>query len=70
MRTVRDVPVRGGRAQTVKKAEMHSGGSPMKYKVTVEVLKVEYHGEYDSDAGPREVLARIREAVEAKPTVP
>jgi len=28
----------------------------MKYKVTVEVLSVEYQREYDSDAGPKEIL--------------
>jgi hypothetical protein len=27
----------------------------MKYKVTVEILGVEYQREYDSDAGPRPV---------------
>jgi hypothetical protein len=39
----------------------------MNYKVTVEVLSVRYQTEYDSDAGPTEILARIRDAVEAKP---
>ncbi|MFI5065170.1 MAG: hypothetical protein ACHP9Z_14520 [Streptosporangiales bacterium] len=39
----------------------------MKYKVTVEILSVRYQDEYDSDAGPKEILARIRDAVEAKP---
>ena len=42
----------------------------MKYKVTVEVLSVEYQREYDSDAGPIEILDRIRDAVEAKPAGP
>jgi hypothetical protein len=42
----------------------------MKYKVTVEVLSVEYQREYDSDAGPTEILQRIRHAVEAQPAVP
>jgi len=39
----------------------------MRYKVTVEVLSVHYQREYDSDAGPKEILERIRDAVEAKP---
>jgi hypothetical protein len=39
----------------------------MKYKVTLEVLSVEYQREYDSDAGPTEILARIRDAVETTP---
>ncbi len=39
----------------------------MKYKVTVEILSVQYQREYDSDAGPKEILERIRDAVEAKP---
>jgi len=39
----------------------------MKYKVTVEILDVQYRREYDSDAGPREILARIRDAVQAEP---
>jgi hypothetical protein len=30
----------------------------MKYKVTVEVLNVKYQREYDSDAGPTEILKR------------
>jgi len=42
----------------------------MKYKVTVEILSAQYQREYSSDAGPTEVLARIRDAVEAKPAVP
>ena len=42
----------------------------MKYKVTVEVLSVEYQREYDSDAGPKEILERIRHAVEAQPSAP
>lgn len=42
----------------------------MKYKVTVEVLSVEYQREYDSDAGPTEILKRIRQAVEAEPGLP
>ena len=41
----------------------------MNYKVTVEVLHVQYQREYDSDAGPKEILARIRDAVEAEPAV-
>jgi hypothetical protein len=28
----------------------------MKYKATLEVLSVEYQREYDSDAGPKEIL--------------
>jgi hypothetical protein len=32
----------------------------MKYKVTVEVLNVKYQREYDSDAGPTEILKRDR----------
>ena len=39
----------------------------MKYKVTVEILDVLYRREYDSDAGPKEILERIRAAVEAEP---
>ena len=39
----------------------------MNYKVTVEILNVQYQREYSSDAGPKEVLQRIRDAVEAKP---
>ena len=42
----------------------------MNYKVTVEVLHVQYQREYDSDAGPKEILARIRDAVEAEPAAP
>jgi hypothetical protein len=42
----------------------------MNYKITVEVLKVQYQREYDSDAGPNEILAKIRDAVEAKPAAP
>jgi hypothetical protein len=42
----------------------------MKYKVTVEILSVEYQREYDSDAGPKEILERIRHAVEAQPAIP
>ena len=42
----------------------------MKYKVTVEVLSVEYQREYDSDAGPKEIMDRIRYAVEAEPAAP
>jgi len=41
----------------------------MKYKVTLEVLSVEYQREYDSDAGPKEILERIRSAVEAQPAL-
>jgi len=41
----------------------------MNYKVTVQVLNVQYQREYDSDAGPKEILERIRGAVEAKPAV-
>jgi hypothetical protein len=41
----------------------------MNYKVTVEVAHARYQREYDSDAGPTEILERIREAVEAKPAV-
>ncbi len=41
----------------------------MKYKVTVEILSVQYQREYSTDAGPKEVLQRIRDAVEAKPVV-
>jgi hypothetical protein len=37
----------------------------MKYKVTVEILNTRYEREYDSDAGPKEILERIRDAVEA-----
>jgi hypothetical protein len=39
----------------------------MKYKVTLEVLSTQYQREYDSDAGPTEILERIRDAVEATP---
>ncbi len=39
----------------------------MKYKVTVEILSMQYEREYDSDAGPKEILERIRDAVEAGP---
>jgi len=39
----------------------------MKYTVTLEVLSVQYQREYDSDAGPTEILERIRDAVEAMP---
>jgi hypothetical protein len=39
----------------------------MKYKVTVEVLSEEYQREYDSNAGPKEILERIRNAVVAGP---
>ena len=42
----------------------------MKYKVTVEVLSVQYQREYDSDAGPTEILNRIGHAVKAQPDVP
>jgi hypothetical protein len=42
----------------------------MKYKVTVEVLSVQYQREYDSDAGPKEILKRIRHALEGQPGVP
>jgi hypothetical protein len=42
----------------------------MTYKITVEVLNVQYQREYDSDAGPKEILAKIRDAVEAKPAAP
>ena len=42
----------------------------MNYKVTVQVLNVRYEREYDSDAGPKEILERIRDAVEAEPAVP
>jgi hypothetical protein len=42
----------------------------MNYKITVEVLKVQYQREYDSDAGPKEILAKIHDAVEAKPATP
>ena len=41
----------------------------MKYKVTVEVRDVLYQREYDSDAGPKEILERICDAVEAPPAV-
>ncbi len=39
----------------------------MNYKVTVEILSVQYQREHSSDAGPSEILARIGDAVEAKP---
>jgi len=39
----------------------------MKYKVTLEILGEQYQREYDSDAGPTEIMARIRDAVEATP---
>lgn len=39
----------------------------MKYKVTVEVREVLYRREYDSNAGPKEILERIRDTVEAEP---
>ena len=39
----------------------------MNYKVTVEILNVQYQREYSSDAGPTEILARIRDAVETQP---
>jgi hypothetical protein len=39
----------------------------MKYKVTLEILNMQYQREYDSDAGPTEILERIRDAVEAIP---
>lgn len=48
---------------------MRSGCALMKYKVTVEVLSVQYQREYDSDAGPTEILNRIGPAIEAKPAV-
>jgi hypothetical protein len=48
----------------------NQGEAPMKYKVTVEILSAQYQREYNSDAGPTEILARIRDAVEAKPAVP
>lgn len=41
----------------------------MKYKVTVEILSVRYEREYDSDAGPKEILDRIRDALEAEPAM-
>jgi hypothetical protein len=59
--------VRAGAELPIVKAGMYSGGSPMKYKVTVEVLKSRYEREYDSDMGPKEILERIRDAVEAEP---
>jgi len=42
----------------------------MKYKVTVEILSARYEREYDSNAGPTEILDRIRDAVEAEPATP
>jgi hypothetical protein len=42
----------------------------MKYKLTAEVLSVEYQREYDRCAGPKEILGRIRYAVEAQPALP
>jgi hypothetical protein len=42
----------------------------MKHKATVEILSAQYQREYDSDAGPTEILARIGDAVQAKPAVP
>jgi hypothetical protein len=42
----------------------------MNYKVTVEVLHLRYQREYESVAGPKEVLEGIRDEVEAKPGVP
>jgi hypothetical protein len=53
----------------IVKAGIYSGGSPMKYTVTVEVLKMRYERKYDSDAGPKEILERIRDAVEAEPAL-
>lgn len=41
----------------------------MKYKVIVEVLSMQYEREYDSDAGPKEILERIRDAVQAEPSM-
>jgi hypothetical protein len=41
----------------------------MKYEVTVEILSARYDREYDSDAGPKEILERIRDAVEAEPAM-
>jgi hypothetical protein len=37
----------------------------MKYKVTVEILSVQYQREYHGDAGPKEILERVRDAVKA-----
>jgi hypothetical protein len=42
----------------------------MRYKVTIEVLNMQYQREYDSDAGPTEILERVRDAVEAEPALP
>ena len=42
----------------------------MYHKITAEILHVRYPREYDGDAGPAEILDRIREAVEAKSAVP
>jgi len=42
----------------------------MKYTVTIEVLKMRYEREYNSEAGPKEILERIRDAVEAEPAMP
>jgi len=41
----------------------------MKYTVTVEVREMQYRREYDSDAGPKEILDRIRDAVQAEPAL-
>jgi hypothetical protein len=42
----------------------------MDYKVTVGILGVRYEREYSSDARPREILDRIRDAVQAEPAEP
>jgi hypothetical protein len=52
----------------IEEAAAYSSGSPMKYKVTVEVLKSRYEREYDSDAGPKEILEGY--AMPSKPSLP
>jgi hypothetical protein len=38
----------------------------MRYKVTIEILNMQYQREYD---GPTEILERVRDAVEAEPAL-